>query len=196
VTIARGARPAAPAAAAGVDTNARITATIGALLFVLFAAEGATILLGVRAQLPAHVFIGMLLIPPAALKLAATTYRFARYYTGDPAYVDRGPPSWLLRLAGPIVALSTIAVLATGIADAFAVPSRQLAGGVHKISFVVWFGAMTIHVLGHLRETPTLVLAGWRGRPADRLVRIAAVVSTLAVGLALATWSLHWTVSG
>ncbi len=41
--------------------------------------------------LVAHMFIGLVLIPPVLLKLGSTGYRFARYYTGAPAYRAKGP---------------------------------------------------------------------------------------------------------
>ena len=80
-----------------VAGNSRLTAGAGALIFVLLAAEGVTIL-SVRGLLNAHVFIGMLLIPPVLVKTASTGWRFYRYYTGSPAYVRKGPPPPLLRL--------------------------------------------------------------------------------------------------
>ncbi len=178
----------------GVAANERLTAMTGVVLFVLFAAEGVTILLEVKSTLPTHVFIGMLLVPPVLLKLGTTGYRFARYYTGDPAYVDRGPPMWLLRLAGPFVVVTSVAVLATGIADTVLYPRPQWADLGHKASFVLWFGFMTIHVLGHARETPRLVSADWRPRQklAGRGVRAVVVVATLGLGIVLGIWSMSW----
>ena len=55
------------------------------MLLVLLAAEGVTIL-RVRQLLSPHVFIGVVLIPPVLVKVGSTTWRFARYYTGAPAY--------------------------------------------------------------------------------------------------------------
>src|SRR5438067_2101767 len=75
----------------GTEGNERLTATAGVLLLVLFAVEGAT-LLSIRSFLTLHIFIGMVLIPPVLLKLAATGYRFARYYTGHVPYHTKGPP--------------------------------------------------------------------------------------------------------
>jgi hypothetical protein len=46
-------------------------------LLLLLAAEGATVL-AIRQLLSVHVFLGMLLIPRAVLKLASTGYRFVR----------------------------------------------------------------------------------------------------------------------
>jgi hypothetical protein len=178
----------------GVASNERLTAMTGVVLFVLFAVEGLTILLEVKSTLPAHVFIGMLLVPPVVLKMGTTGYRFARYYTGDPAYVDRGPPMWLLRLVGPFVVVTSVAVLATGVADTVIYPRPQWADVGHKASFVLWFGFMTIHVLGHARETPRLVSAEWkpRQRITGRGVRALVVTSALGLGVLLGIWSMSW----
>jgi len=99
----------------GPETNARLTALTGAALLVLLAVEGVT-LLSLRAMLSWHIFVGVLVIPVVALKLGSTGYRFFRYYTRRPDYVRAGPPHPLLRLLGPVVVLTTVALLATGIA--------------------------------------------------------------------------------
>ena len=134
------------------------------MLFVLLAAEGLTIV-SVRGLLSAHVFIGMLLIPPVLLKTASTGWRFFRYYTGSPAYVRKGPPPALLRLLGPAVVVLTVAVLASGVALILAPSSsHRLLLQVHKASFVLWFAATAVHVLGHLVETARLAPADWLRR--------------------------------
>lgn len=51
--------------------NEQLTAAVGCVLVVLLAAEGAT-LLNLRSLLNVHAFVGMLLIPVVALKLAST----------------------------------------------------------------------------------------------------------------------------
>jgi hypothetical protein len=56
---------------AGVAANARLTASNAAVLLVLLAIEGVTVL-RVRALLAPHVFIGVVLIPPVLLKVAST----------------------------------------------------------------------------------------------------------------------------
>jgi hypothetical protein len=98
----------------GVKSNERLTALTGGLLFVLLALMGVTIL-SVRRLLPEHLLLGFLLIPPIALKMASTGYRFVRYYTGDQRYRRAGPPQPLMRLVAPIVVISTVAIFATGI---------------------------------------------------------------------------------
>jgi hypothetical protein len=107
---------------AGVAANARLTATNAAVLLVLLAAEGVTIL-RVRELLTPHVFIGMVLIPPVLLKVASTGWRFARYYRGVPAYRRKGPPPLLLRLLGPAVVILTVAASAP-MASATGAPAR------------------------------------------------------------------------
>jgi hypothetical protein len=55
----------------GVEGNARLTATTGVLLIVLLAVEGVTILF-IRPLISMHVFVGLMLVPPVALKLGST----------------------------------------------------------------------------------------------------------------------------
>ena len=70
----------------GTEGNARLIGWTGLVLLVLLAIEGVTIL-DIRPLLSVHVFVGLLLIPPVALKLAATGYRLLRYYTRAAEYV-------------------------------------------------------------------------------------------------------------
>lgn len=173
----------------GVEGNSRLTAGSGAVLFFLLAAEGVTIL-SVRGLLSAHVFIGMLLIPPVVVKLASTGWRFFHYYRGTPAYVRKGPPPPILRLLGPAVVVLTVAVLASGVALVLA---PKAIGGrlllIHKASFVLWFGAMAIHVLGHLVETARHAPSDWVRRTrrdvAGAGARQWAIVGSLVAGCIL-----------
>ena len=92
-------RQTAPQADAGVEGNSRLTSSLGMLLLVMLAVEGATVL-DVRGMLTLHMFLGLMLIPPVLLKSATTFYRFARYYRGAEPYVRNGPPHIVLRLLG------------------------------------------------------------------------------------------------
>ena len=146
----------------GPEGNEQLTAMTGALLLALFAAEGLTIL-SIRQLLTVHFFLGMLLIGPVALKIASTCYRFARYYTGATPYVTKGPPALLLRLLGPLVIITSMAVIGTGVALAFTgQPGLWLLA--HKASFVLWFGVMTIHVVAHALRLPRLLSHQFGGR--------------------------------
>jgi hypothetical protein len=169
---------------AGVAGNARLTGAVAGALLVLLAAEGATIPF-IGPLLGPHIFIGMLLIGPVALKLASTGYRFARYYTGSPPYVRKGPPNLALRVLAPGVVLTTLALFGTGVALLVAGPPSSTAIFAHKLSFIAWVALMTLHVLGHLFEVPALVLADWRrsGPPEARLA--GAGGRAMALGLAI-----------
>src|SRR5690242_12012747 len=101
-------------ATGGAEGNERLTALTGTALLVLFALEGFTIL-SVHRLLTLHFFLGILIIGPVALKTCAVLYRFARYYTGAPEYHRKGPPAPLLRLLGPVVLLSSLGVIGTGV---------------------------------------------------------------------------------
>jgi hypothetical protein len=183
----------------GPEGNARLTAAVGAVLLVLFAVQGVTILF-LGQLLTVHFFVGLLLIGPVALKLAATGYRFLRYYTGSPAYRRQGPPAPLLRVLGPLVVASTVTVLATGVL--LAVLGRH-AGPVplallHKASFLGWLAVTGLHVLAHIWRLPRLVGADLRNRPArhgtsapGRGRRWSLLALALAAGLALALAGTH-----
>jgi hypothetical protein len=181
-----------PTEAEGVEGNRRLTAATGAILLVLLAAEGVTIL-AIRPLVSVHVFLGMLLVPPVLLKVGTTGYRFTRYYAGSLPYRAAGPPSPLLRLVGPIVVVSTAVLFATGVALIALGPHRGAVLGLHKASFVVWFGSMAVHVLAHVLRVPRLAAADWRNTdplPGSSLRRWL-LAATLVAGLVLAVATVH-----
>ena len=175
----------------GVAGNARLTGAVAAALLVLLAAEGATIPF-VGQLLGPHVFIGMLLIPPVLLKLGSTGYRFARYYTGSPPYVRKGPPNIVLRVLAPGVVLTTLALFGTGVALLVAGPPSDTLLFAHKASFVAWVALRTRHGRGHVLEVPALALPdGRRAGPREAQLagagaRTATLGAALLAGLALA----------
>ena len=182
----------------GVAGNSRLTGVTAAVLLIALAVEGVTIY-DVRQMVVIHFFVGLFLIPVTTLKLASTGWRFAKYYRRDPAYMRKGPPHPVLRILGPLVVVSTISLLSTGVALLVLGPnssSRDTVTTLHQGSFIVWVSAMTIHVLGHIRETYTLtkseVAPGATARVAGRGKRGALVAVSLAVGLGLGIGSLTW----
>ena len=177
--------PAARRASSGVASNERLTATNAAVLLVLLAVEGFTIL-SIGPLLKPHVFIGMLLVPPVALKIGSTGYRFVRYYLGAPPYREKGPPHPLLRLLGPLVVVLTLAVLSTGIALLFVgAGARSSVLFLHKASFVLWFGVMALHVLGHVLETARIAPLDLYGRTRRQVSGAGLRQWSIAVSLAL-----------
>jgi hypothetical protein len=142
----------------------------------------------------------MLLIGPVALKVTSTGYRFVRYYTGAGQYRRKGPPAPLMRLLGPLVMATSLAVLSTGVALAVVGPGDPQWIFLHKASFVLWFGVMTIHVLVYAPRLPRLLLGS---RSAGRAVagralsllggrgtRWLLLAASLACGLVLAAATL------
>ncbi len=167
----------------------------GAVLLVLFAAEGFTIL-SIRQLMTVHFFVGMLLIGPVVLKIASTGYRFVRYYTGSAPYVAKGPPAPLLRLLGPLVILTSAAVIGSGVALGVTGPGQGLWLLAHKGAFVLWFGVMTIHVIAYAPRLPRLLLSGqFRGRAraalGGRTARWLLLTGSVAGGLIIAALTMH-----
>jgi hypothetical protein len=141
-------------AAGGTGGNERLTSLTGAVLIVLLAVLGLTII-ALSRLLWLHLFLGMLLIGPVALKLSSTGYRFVRYYTSNPAYRGKGPPPTPLRLLAPIVVLTTLVVFVSGVALLLVGPSSRVTLlPIHKVSFFIWLAFMAIHVLAHLPSIP------------------------------------------
>jgi hypothetical protein len=112
----------------GVDGNERLTVLTGVVLIVLTAAIGVTII-WIGQLMWLHLFLGLALIGPVALKLASTGYRFVRYYTYDPAYRRKGPPIPALRVLAPLVVFLTAVLLGTGGSAAVRRPRFRAARG-------------------------------------------------------------------
>lgn len=166
----------------GPRGNERLTATLGAVLIVLFAVEGVTIL-RVGDLLTLHSFVGVALLGPIAVKLGSTGYRFARYYMKNPAYRRAGPPMVVMRVLAPLLVLATAGVFGTGIA-LLAVGRRD--GTLvqwHKVSFVFWIVLAGLHVLVYLWRLPALIGADWRPLRRSRARRRNARASLVVLGL-------------
>ncbi|HUY58729.1 MAG TPA: hypothetical protein VMV16_03385 [Solirubrobacteraceae bacterium] len=189
----------------GTSGNEQLTAVAGALLLVLFAALGITII-RIGQLLWWHLFLGVLLVGPVALKLGSTSYRFTRYYTANAAYRRKGPPDPVMRMLAPFVVLTTVAVFFTGL---LLLVDGPYASGtlrlLHKLTFFMWLIAVGLHVLGHLVELPGSLKAVSRdevrtARLPGSSGRTLAVAGSLIVGLVLALLFLpdahSWTAVG
>jgi len=131
-----------------------------------------------------HAFVGILLIPVVALKLASTGWKMARYYLGREEYVRRGPPPMFLRtVIAPIATVSTIALFGTGVWLLAIGQTHGQVGALHKASFIVWLPSMSIHVLARLVKIPPAL----RARLAGAGLRVGVVASTVVLGFAVAT---------
>jgi hypothetical protein len=172
--------------AAGSAGNRQLTAMVGSVLLLLLAIETAT-LLQVRSLLTVHAFVGMLLIPVVALKLTSSGWRMLRYYLKGEEYVRRGPPHVFLRmLVAPVLVLSTVVLFATGVALLVAGRVEGTLLGLHQASFVVWIGAVGVHVLWHAARLPGVLRTRTRGLA----LRLALVSGALLGGAVLAVATL------
>jgi hypothetical protein len=179
----------------GPAGNEWLTSATGLILILLLAAIGVTIIrIGQLTWL--HLFLGLLLLGPVALKLASTGYRFTRYYTGSRAYREKGPPLLALRLLAPLVIVCTLLVFASGVALLFAGPSsRGTLMPLHKIGFIVWLVFTAVHVLAHLPDASVTLLRPARGGGGTRAAllggsggggRALALAGALVGGVVLA----------
>ena len=73
----------------GADGNELLTSLTGAILIVLLAVIGLTII-ALHQLLSVHLFVGLVLVGPLLLKMGSTGYRFVRYYTGNAALRGEG----------------------------------------------------------------------------------------------------------
>jgi hypothetical protein len=102
----------------------------------------------------------------------------------------------LLVIFTGVVLLSGVALLVVG-------PERPgLVLSAHKLSFVIWFALMALHVLGHVKDA--LVLSRWdwlpradrarpRGKGQRRGLVALSVLAGVALGAALLPVASPWT---
>lgn len=197
----------------GPAGNALLTAWTGLFLLALFLIELVT-LLNLRALLNWHIVVGVLLVPPALLKMATTGWRILGYYTGRAPYRRSGPPPLLLRLLGPLVVLFTLGLLGSGLTLIALGPEQSrvslltvLGHGIdtvmiHKVVFVAWAAVTGVHTLARL--VPALriiaVQVHARSRVPGASLR-AAVFAIIVIAAVVAAIALHgqanpWLVRG
>lgn len=176
--------------APGVAANERISAVTGALLMMLAAGIGVTIL-RIGDFLPEHYLVGFLMIGPIGLKLGSTGYRFLRYYTGSTSYRRVGPPQFVLRLSAPFLVAATVALFATGIelwlfGDRFGAWWSQ----AHAVSFLTWTVLLAVHLLGHTRRSAAALWEEVGAGAGEAITPRGLVIGSLLLGVVLAALSL------
>jgi hypothetical protein len=187
----------------GPAGNARLTAWLGVLLLAAFLVECAT-LASLHRLVAVHIFVGAMLVPLALVKTATTTWRMLRYYAGNDGYRHAGPPPLLLRLLGPLVVLTALAVLGTGLAllplrGSSHKPFLTIVGfavgafTLHQAAFAVWLAITSLHTLA--RTVPALMLATNRvgsGAVPGAARRLTVLVVTVAVAIVTGVVVLSW----
>jgi hypothetical protein len=170
------------------DGNERLTAAVGIILVALTVVELGTLVLGLQSFLHWHVFVGLVLLPPIAVKLASTGWRFARYYTRNEAYRVKGAPQLFMRLLAPLLVLFTVLLFGSGVVMGLVHgQALQAARRIHGPAAFLWTVTLGIHVLVYgptaLRAVAGDLHARTRRQVAD--VRLRAYVVALAVAIGL-----------
>lgn len=186
----------------GPAGNAVLTAWTGLVLMVLSIGELLT-LFDVRGLISWHIALGALLIPPALLKTATTGWRIGRYYLGDEPYRQSGPPPLLLRLLGPLVVLSTLSLLATGVlllilgeqtsqAEVINLIGQRVTWvTLHQGAFVVWGVVTGLHLLGRIVPALRIITQRRVTKVPGWPIRITTLAIALASAAALALLLVH-----
>ena len=175
-----------PGRLGGTRGNELLTSATAVVLTGLLVAEAVTIP-WIGGLLTEHMFIGLLLIGPVALKLASTGYRFVRYYAGAARYRAKGPPPLALRAFAPVLVATTVLIFATGVALLVLGHKSDLLLELHKVAFIVWAAFFGLHFLWHLPHVWSALAAAARPRrPAGATLRGMAVTASLGAGAVLA----------
>jgi hypothetical protein len=173
----------------GVEGNEILTSATAVVLVALLVAEGVTVI-HMNGLGTVHMFIGMVLIPPVLVKLASTGYRFLRYYTRSRAYRAKGPPLLPMRVMAPMLVVTTIAVLATGVLLLAAGHKDGTLLEIHKVSFIVWLALFGVHLLAYLPRVVRSLGVDWGAARREDVpgasLRAMLVAASLGGGVALA----------
>jgi hypothetical protein len=182
--------------------NARLTAWVGLLLLALLMLQGAT-LLALGNLISVHLFVGGVLVPLVLLKLTTTGWRMTRYYRRSRPYVEAGSPPLALRLLAPLVVLSSLAVLGTGLSLAFigrgATRSFMTIAGfgisaltLHQIAAIAWIAITGPHTLARvlpaLRHTTRI---GGHHEVTGAGLRLAVITLTACIAVTTGLLVLH-----
>jgi hypothetical protein len=167
--------------------NERMTALAGAVLLVLILVELVSAVI-LHTLLSIHVFVGVLLAGPLIVKLGSTGWRFLRYYTGSPAFVRRGPPHLALRVMAPLLIVTTLVVIGSGIG--LVVTGPRSAGPLlplHGFSVLVWLPLFALHIFAHAWLVPRLVADDWsnpsgKSNVSGRWRRLGVNLGALLIG--------------
>jgi hypothetical protein len=167
----------------GAEGHELLTCAIAIVLSVLLALEGLTVV-HMTGLVSEHMFLGIVLIPPLALKLGSTGYRAVRYYTRSRPYRALGPPRLPLRLLAPPLVASTLGLFATGVMLLIAGHKSNTLLEVHKVSFIVFVVLFIPHFVAYVPRVVRSPRMDWRevGRGAVPGSGLRAMMVALAVG--------------
>jgi hypothetical protein len=172
--------------------NARLVAITGLALLVLLPVPYATAL-NLDVLWRVHYFSSLLLIPLLVVNLAGTGWRALRYYLRDRGFREDGPPHPMPRITAPILVLSTVVLFLSGVAMLLGADRFGPWSTIHNAAAIVFTGALALHLLAHLWDTPAEVVADvapTRAAPAMRVAgsrrRITVTVVAFVLGITVA----------
>jgi hypothetical protein len=176
----------------GVVGNERLTALVSLVLLVLIIVELVTSAF-LRVWLPTHTVVGVLLAGPLLVKMGSTGWRFLRYYTRVPAYVRRGPPPLVLRVLGPVLLITTLVMVSSGIGLVVTSPLQPFLL-THVFSALVWLPLIAVHSLAHLQQVPRNIASDWSTQQGSRFhvgrgLRLGTNLGALLLGV-IGAWLL------
>lgn len=216
--MAQSVKPRSDVPAEGVVGNTRLTSLAGTVLLALITLQVLSALffalLTYNVSLPVgplydvvrpvHFFVGFMLMPLIAIKLASTGYRFSRYYTRNPAYHAAGPPKPLGRLIAPVLIGSAIILVASGVEMWSFQNQFGLAWtAIHNVAAFTFVTVVIVHIALHVREAHRGAaddLAGVpassdptaQGPPAAAITRRALIGGGIAFGAVLGVGASSW----
>ena len=140
-----------------------------------------------RIWLPTHTVVGVLLAGPLLVKMGSTGWRFLRYYTRAPAYVRRGPPPLTLRVLSPVLLITTLVIVSSGI-GLVVTGLLQPFLLIHVFSALVWLPLIAAHSLAHLQQVPRSIASDWSSKLGPRFhvgrgLRLGVNLGALLLGV-------------
>lgn len=175
---------------AGNEVLTSVNAVVLALLLIV---QGLTVL-ALDGMIQIHLFVGVVLLGPIALKLTSTGYKFVRYYSGAREYRLQGPPPTLLRVIAPIFVVATLGLFGSGVTMLLDGEASDTLLTLHVVSFWTWLACLAIHVAFNLREVVSRVRSEWLDHAKARLpgaeLRAALLLGSLLGGFLLALSAL------
>ena len=169
----------------GGSRGNEVLTSINASILVLLIGVQLVTVLALESMIRVHLFIGVVLLGPVALKLASTGYRFVRYYSGAREYREKGPPPLLLRALAPVFVAATVGLFATGLVMLFGAGGEGAARDLHVASFWIWIVCLGIHVLFNARQVIGNLRSA-RLRIAGAEMRAMLVLGSILGGVMLA----------
>jgi len=181
--------------------NARLVAMTGLALLILLPVPYLSAL-GLDSLWRVHYFSGLLLVPLLGVKLAGTGWRAVRYYLGDRGFRADGPPHPMPRITAPILVLSTVVLFLSGVEMLLGADRFGSWSTIHNGAAIVFTGALGLHLLAHLWDTPGEVAAdlapsratapakvsGSRRRTAVTVIAFVAGISLAAAAMPVSQW--------